>query len=126
MTRKFKLLILSLLGFSAACSGVKNNAKSQPADEPDAVRDVRPDIRVMYGVRRPVPVGKADTIQVVNPDESEARSAAELKEQQARENYPVVTMYGVRVPMENIDLDSLKRVQQERQQAPQTAEPDKE
>ena len=130
MTRKFKLLILSLLGFSAACSGVKNNSKSQPQEDVDTMRTVvRPDIRLMYGVRRPVPVSKVDTLQIESPDKTAAknRNTPEAMERQVEEQYPVVTMYGVRVPMENIDLDSLKRAQQERQQAaPQPEDNDRE
>lgn len=119
MNRNLKFLILSLLGFSAACSGVKNSSKSQPEEDADSMRITRPDIRLMYGVRRPVPVSKVDTLQIESPDKTAAknRNTPEVMERQVEESYPVVTMYGVRVPMENIDLDSLKRAQQERQQA---------
>ena len=117
MTRRFKFFILSLLGFSAACSGVKNNAKSQPEPQSDTV-EMRPDIRLMYGVRRPVPVAETDTLNTARPDERSARSldTPELKSAEAEPQPRIQTMYGVRVPMENIDLDSLKRAQQERQQ----------
>ena len=130
MTRKLKLLILSLLGFSAACSGVKNSQKSRPDEQVDSMSTVvRPDIRLMYGVRRPVAVSKVDTLQIESPDKTAAknRNTPEAMERQVEEQYPVVTMYGVRVPMENIDLDSLKRAQQERQQAaPQPEDNDRE
>ena len=116
MNRKFKLLILSLLGFSAACSGVKNNSKSQPQDNDDKSTVVRPDIRLMYGVRRPVPVGKVDTLNSKLPTEARTQKEPEIIENRTAEEQRIVAMYGVRVPMENIDLDSLKRAQQERQQ----------
>ena len=119
MTRKLKLLILSLLGFSAACTGVKNSAKSQTGEQPDTMSTVvRPDIRLMYGTRRPVPVVRTDTLKDADAGKSQAavRPAAEPEVRNAEEMYPVTTMYGVRVPMQNIDLDSLKRAQQERLQ----------
>lgn len=123
MTRKFKLLILSLLGFSAACSGVKNSAKSQPEEEADSMSTVvRPDIRLMYGVRRPVPVGKVDSLGIdtlKTVADEERQQAPEVKEAQPARNPHIVAMYGVRVPMENIDLDSLKRAQQELRQPEQ-------
>ena len=120
MNRKLKLLILSLLGFSAACSGVKNSAKSRPDEQPDTVAVARPDIRLMYGVRRPGgPVVKVDTLEAAAKEKARQRKKADslqTKEIQVEEHYPVVTMYGVRVPMQNIDLDSLKRAEQERRQ----------
>ena len=114
MTRKFKLLILSLLGFSAACSGVKNNSKSQPKENADKGTVVQPDIRLMYGVRRPVPVASVDTLRTEQPAEAKKQKEPETVGQQAEE-HRIATMYGVRVPMENIDLDSLKRAQQRRE-----------
>ena len=119
MTRKLKLLILSLLGFSAACSGVRNSSKSQPDEQPDTIAVARPDIRLMYGVRRPVPVAKIDTLEAPAQDKARRQRKADsvqTREMQVEEQYPVVTMYGVRVPMQNIDLDSLKRAEQERRQ----------
>ena len=120
MTRKLKLLILSLLGFSAACSGVKNSTKSRAEEQPAAGQtEMQPDIRLMYGVRRPVPVAKLDTLEAAAPDRERTRRMADSTETQAvrsEKNHRIATMYGVRVPMENIDLDSLKRVEQERQQ----------
>ena len=118
MTLKFKLLILSLLGFSAACSGVKNNAKSQAKDDAGTVRTETPDIRLMYGVRRPVPVAKVDTLATQPGDMNEARSQRDSLEVRESQSGPrIVAMYGVRVPVENIDLDSLKRAQQQREEA---------
>ena len=123
MTRKFKLLILSLLGFSTACSGVKNSAKTKTQEQPDTVRTESPAIKLMYGVRRPEPVVMVDSLRQ-SPSELDAarsqRSEAGVKEAEAIP--PVVAMYGVRVPVENIDLDSLKRLQQERTEAAQAAQ----
>ncbi len=55
MNRKLKLALAALLGFSAACSTVKN-APSKGSDNPEAQADTaridRPVI-VMYGVRIP-------------------------------------------------------------------------
>lgn len=55
MTKKLKLALVALLGFSAACSSVKNvPSKSDGAAEGMTVPPgERPAIRVMYGV--PVP-----------------------------------------------------------------------
>ena len=120
MTRKLKLLILSLLGFSAACSGVRNSSKSLPEEQPDTIAVARPDIRLMYGVRRPVPVAKIDTLEAPAQDKARRQRKADnvqTREMQVEEQHPVVTMYGVRVPMQNIDLDSLKRAGSERQQS---------
>ncbi len=55
MNRKLKLALAALLGFSAACSTVKN-APSKGSGDPEAMADTaridRPVI-VMYGVRIP-------------------------------------------------------------------------
>ena len=113
MTRKLKLLILSLLGFSAACSGVKNSQKSRPDEQVDSMSTVvRPDIRLMYGVRRPVPVAEVDSLKAADG----AKAKVDTMQTRSADNRRAVTMYGVRVPMQNIDLDSLKRAEQERQQ----------
>ncbi len=55
MNRKLKLALAALLGFSAACSSVKNaSTKSEPAQtESDTVQLAHPRIVVMYGVRVP-------------------------------------------------------------------------
>lgn len=55
MTKKLKLALVALLGFSAACSSVKNApSKSDGAAEGVTVSpDDRPAIRVMYGVPAP-------------------------------------------------------------------------
>lgn len=56
MTKKLKLALVALLGFSAACSSVKNSpSKSGGAAEGVTVSPdgERPSIRVMYGVPAP-------------------------------------------------------------------------
>ena len=82
------------------------------------MRTESPDIRLMYGVRRPEPVVMADTLHR-KPSEIEAARAqqGEIEAKEAEALPPVMTMYGVRVPVEGIDLDSLKRVQQQRIEA---------
>lgn len=57
MNKRVKLAIAALLGFSAACSSVKN-APKQGEEQNTPVETVEPDgparIVVMYGVRPPV------------------------------------------------------------------------
>lgn len=50
--KSIKLAIIALLGFSTACSTVKESSKSKK-EKTDNV-EVTPSIVVMYGVRRPV------------------------------------------------------------------------
>lgn len=50
--KSIKLAIIALLGFSTACSTVKEGSKSKK--EKDDKVEVAPSIIVMYGVRRPV------------------------------------------------------------------------
>lgn len=63
MNRKLKIALAALLGFSAACSTVKNAPKGNGSGSEEmqrdsaAVRGRNPRIVVMYGVRRPEPVG---------------------------------------------------------------------
>ncbi len=59
MSRRLKWSILALLGFSTACSSVKNTVKNDPATAEQADSTAvggkeRPQIIVMYGVRPPV------------------------------------------------------------------------
>lgn len=64
MNRRVKLAILALLGFSTACSTVKDSPRrdgkacgSDEAPAPDSVeRKIPPRIVLMYGVRPPHPV----------------------------------------------------------------------
>lgn len=57
MNRKLKLALAALLGFSAACSTVKNApAKGEPEAMRDAdstAQEIPPRMVVMYGVRMP-------------------------------------------------------------------------
>lgn len=59
--RKLKFMLAAALGFSAACSSVKNAPKQKSDDKQqlsEAVTDTvspRPRIVVMYGVQRPGP-----------------------------------------------------------------------
>ena len=50
--KSIKLAIIALLGFSTACSTVKEGSKSKKEESPKA--EMAPQIIVMYGVRRPV------------------------------------------------------------------------
>lgn len=57
MTDKLKYLFVALLGFSAACSTVKNTPVKDRAEAGDAVKadtTRRPHIVVMYGARPPM------------------------------------------------------------------------
>lgn len=55
MSKKAKLALLALLGFSTACSTVKNGAKSETeaTETQEQVEQSAPQIRVLYGVRPP-------------------------------------------------------------------------
>ena len=56
MGKKVKWALLTMLGFATACSTVKNAPQGGPQDQaPDSAR-VERQIRLMYGVRPPVPV----------------------------------------------------------------------
>ena len=50
--KSIKLAIIALLGFSTACSTVKESSKSKK--EKSEKEEVAPAIVVMYGVRRPI------------------------------------------------------------------------
>ncbi|MBP3482904.1 MAG: hypothetical protein J6K28_05900 [Alistipes sp.] len=55
MGKKLKFAIITLLGFSTACSSVKKAEKSTDGKQPQPAEEVAPAIKVMYGVRRPAP-----------------------------------------------------------------------
>ncbi len=55
MSKKIKLALLALLGFSTACSTVKNGTKDKDAGI-QTVEELDAQIRVLYGVRPPTPV----------------------------------------------------------------------
>ncbi len=50
--KSIKLAIIALLGFSTACSTVKEGTKSKKVNSEK--EEITPSIVVMYGVRRPV------------------------------------------------------------------------
>lgn len=64
MTRRLKLFLVTILGFSTACSSVKNGPKGKDRQDdrdstvvtgqPASAEDDAPRVIVMYGVRRPV------------------------------------------------------------------------
>ncbi len=65
MGKKLKFMLLTLLGFSAACStvrnGTDNGGKTLPesaGEAPEVQVDTIRAIRLLYGVRRPRPVPK--------------------------------------------------------------------
>ncbi len=71
MGKKLKFMLLTLLGFSAACStvrnGTDNGGKTLPesaGEAPEVQVDTIRAIRLLYGVRRPrpVPENKADSL----------------------------------------------------------------
>ncbi len=79
-----KLALLALLGFSTACSTVKNSAKADKENKEinseaavtgygEAV-DERPQIRVLYGVRPPVPMEEQAPV-AEQPSEGESTEA---------------------------------------------------
>lgn len=64
MTRRLKLFLVTILGFSTACSSVKNGPKGRDRQDdgdstvivgsPASAEEDAPRVIVMYGVRRPV------------------------------------------------------------------------
>lgn len=60
MSKKMKLALLALLGFSTACSTVKNGTKESDADKQTIEEMEQPQIRVLYGVRPPKTVMPAE------------------------------------------------------------------
>ena len=71
-----------MLGFATACSTVKNAPQGKPQDQaPDSAR-VERQIRLMYGVRPPVPVEEVERQQAIR--EKTARKEVK-KAQRARE-----------------------------------------
>ena len=69
MSKKMKLALLALLGFSTACSTVKNGAKNP---EESSTEFVEPAIRVLYGVRAPQPVAAEDIPEAEQPAATES------------------------------------------------------
>uniref|UniRef100_UPI0040562991 hypothetical protein n=1 Tax=Alistipes sp. TaxID=1872444 RepID=UPI0040562991 len=54
MSKRAKLALLALLGFSTACSTVRQSGSNQDAAAPETIEQGEPSIRVLYGVRPPV------------------------------------------------------------------------
>lgn len=82
MGKKVKWALLTMLGFATACSTVKNAPQGEPQDQaPDSAR-VERQIRLMYGVRPPVPVEEVERQQAIR--EKTARKEVK-KAQWARE-----------------------------------------
>mgnify|MGYP000562021166 CR=1 FL=1 len=79
MGKKVKWALLTMLGFATACSTVKNAPQGGPLDQ--AARGER-QIRLMYGVRPPVPVEEVERQQAIR--EKTARKEVK-KAQRARE-----------------------------------------
>ena len=86
MKKRVKLMIAALLGFSTACSTVKNNVKEQPAEEPskhktEAARNDNNQtvdqgeqihierIKLMYGTPSPRP--RVDSVRRTEPAEKQ-------------------------------------------------------
>ncbi|MDE6624339.1 MAG: hypothetical protein K2K30_08145 [Alistipes sp.] len=70
MNRKLKLAAAALLGFSAACSSVKNapSRSESEAPAPDTMQLEHPRVRVMYGVRVPgiAPAPLQDSVKIAD------------------------------------------------------------
>lgn len=64
MDRKIKLALLAALGFSTACSTVRNTAKDSKKSDKSATeatqKELHPQIIVMYGVPNPARPGVND------------------------------------------------------------------
>ena len=67
MNNRLKLALVALLGFSTACSSVKNTTKDKDKEqELNSLEQQGPDRRivVMYGVRPPQPKVQQDSTQI--------------------------------------------------------------
>lgn len=53
MSKRITLAVLALLGFSTACSTVKNTQTEQNVAPETEINQQNPAIRVLYGVRPP-------------------------------------------------------------------------
>lgn len=75
MNKKLKLTLAALLGFSAACSTVKNTPAESKGGEPkqeagsvEGGDSIPPRVMLMYGVRAPQPL-KSETMPLDQMDE---------------------------------------------------------
>ncbi len=109
MGKKVKWALLTMLGFATDCSTVKNAPQGKPQDQaPDSAR-VERQIRLMYGVRPPVPVEEVERQQAIR----EKTARKEVK----RHNGPVRKR--LRLPKRIIADDGTKaRVAQAYRAAP--------
>jgi hypothetical protein len=85
MGKKVKWALLTMLGFATACSTVKNAPQGEPQDQaPDSAR-VERQIRLMYGVRPPVPVEEVERQQAIREKTArkEAKKAQRVREKEA-------------------------------------------
>lgn len=107
MNRRVKLAILALLGFSTACSTVKDSPRrdgracgSDEAPAPDSVeRKIPPRIVLMYGVRPPHPVQsvpRQDGGSAAPADSAAVRSGAPVSAVPAESAESVESMAGGR------------------------------
>lgn len=94
MDRKLKLALAALLGFSTACSSVKNAPKEEgkparDADTTTVVKGVDPNRRivVMYGVR----INRPDTMRMQRSDADRPDSLPPVAERPGDEDTPVPT-----------------------------------
>ncbi len=79
MNRKLKLALAALLGFSAACSSVKNAPKDKTSDVKVEPGPSNPRIVVMYGVRVP------DSIRIKRMERQHPDSLPPVAEQPREE-----------------------------------------
>lgn len=76
--KNIKLAIIALLGFSTACSTVKEGTKSKKEDS-DKI-EAAPSLIVMYGVRRPVEAsGEVKKVETPSTDKAPYATNSELQ-----------------------------------------------
>ena len=97
MTNRIKWALLALLGFSAACSTVKNTTKNAEA-EPETADSV-PAVQPLYGVR--VPVAVVEKPETAAPETMAAADSTAVGEASVRDIPNVRVLYGVRLPKES-------------------------
>lgn len=85
MSKKIQLALLALLGFSTACSTVKNGEKTTADPKSDKSELSLPAIRVLYGVRPPKDIEQQIEQQVLEKQKEEAAKEAAAKEAAAKE-----------------------------------------
>ncbi|MCM1300829.1 MAG: hypothetical protein NC250_00145 [Alistipes senegalensis] len=90
MNRKLKLALAALLGFSTACSTVKNasSKKTDDAAVPADTVEVAPRVVVMYGVRPPVQSTGHRSLSSVLQENDTATEAQDASAAQQPETSP--------------------------------------